>query len=932
MGSAALTLALLGIEAALSLGVRAQTAPGQAPTLAAVDAATGIVHSQRLASGVPLGGIGTGTFQLMTDGTVSHATFNNNWNQPTGDLPGCFAAIWTHLGQRSDARVLALHNAYSLSAVSALDYDGLYPQATLTFPDPALPLTVTLRAFSPLIPFDILNSSFPAAAFLFEIKNTALVPVEVSIALSWENILGVGGTAEHGPFQHRDGDQVTRILDSEGFFGLKFTGPDLPAATTEENRLQANASGEYSLLAHPERPDAVVTTAGWNALDKRPAWWDQFARDGSVSGDAPRGQEDRSHPAGVVAVRLTLKPGGYAVLPFAFAWYMPHCWTSTGTDYGHFYQTAFPDSAQPARRLLTDWRTLLSLTEDWQQRLLFSNLPVWLVRRLINATAPLTTNSVTTRQGRFALLANAGMPEDTTSTSVHASSAFSAPGDRLVVNRLLLAFFPRLAAQQLADFAQMQSLSGAMPRSLGSLEAPQGWEEAPEVSAALPSPLDLIASLLRRLRFNWPDSPESASAFVLQMDEYVRWTGDRSFLALTYPQARLALRSVLQRDLDPDGLPSAALTTTLWDDDIPTTPSGSSPTSRPLRPAEATLWLAALHAGDDLAGQMEDRDFAQTCRQAAERTVAAIQKRFWNGQFYAENTGTSGTQIAKAPELCATDQLLGQWTADALGLDTGLPPGEIQAVLHSLQARNDKTKGAPFGPPWRVRADGTPSPQDPDALRCCLPASTLAQAVLYLLHGTPTEGVALLERLNTPRDDALKSPWQTPVYFRADTGRSESAGLASVTHAADWNALYALEGFTFNAEEAQMALDPQMPGTWRNLSAPLFAPTFWGNVEFKPTARGGVLTLRIDRLIPLASVTPNRPLRGSPDLILKTLRIPGPPPHSGPMGTEVPVVHTSLGRVPVGSHAVLEPTGSLLVTFDAPLTLLTGDRLEITVY
>ena len=35
---------------------------------------------------------------MMTDCAVSRATINNNWDKPTGDLKGCFAAIWTDAG------------------------------------------------------------------------------------------------------------------------------------------------------------------------------------------------------------------------------------------------------------------------------------------------------------------------------------------------------------------------------------------------------------------------------------------------------------------------------------------------------------------------------------------------------------------------------------------------------------------------------------------------------------------------------------------------------------------------------------------------------------------------------------------------------------------------------------------------------------------
>ncbi len=909
---------LIGLGLAAACLVRAAVGqqdarqPSAAP---AVNPETGVVHSRRLASGVPLGGVGAGTFQLMTDGAISRATFNNNWNQPTGDLPGCFAALWTRAAGRTDARALTLKSPYGLPAIAGIDYQGLYPQAILTYPNADLPLTVSLRAFSPLIPFDIKNSSFPAAAFLFEFKNTSLVPVEVSVALSWENILGVGGTVTYGPFHNRTGNRVTHIPDTEGYFGLRFTGP-IPANAGSADRLRANASGEYVLLARPERPDAAVTTAGWNVLDAQPAWWNEFARNGSVSGDAPQGQEGRSHPAGVVAVRLTLKPGGFATVPFAFAWHTPHFYALSGADYGHFYVEAFPDAEHAARLLLADWRSLLSLTEEWQRRLLFSNLPGWMARRLINACAPLTENSIHTRDGRFAFVSNVGAAPGAGDVRSVAPGALDSLPEHLAISRLLLAFFPTLEAQALGQFARAQSSAGALPRHLGTLESPDWPAPAPTSGEPQAQPPSTPAPLSPAL----PDDPDSASAFALLLAEYALWTDDQPFLALYYPAARQALRAILQHDLDPEGLPRAAPA------DGPFPAGGESGNGLGLRPASATLWLAALRAGQELARREGDRGFAQECVDAATRAASGIQKRFWNGRFYAEPAQAAGPTAAGA--LCATDQLLGLWAASALGWKDLLPKDDLARAIESLQALNDKAAGMPFGPPQRVRADGKRPSEDPEARDCLLPASLLCQTALYLMQGQEMAGVELWERLDATRNNALRSPWQSPLRFRADTGRAVLPGTGSIAQAADWNALYALEGFTGNLNTGEFRLAPNLPGTWRCLSAPLFAPTFWGHVTFRPTARGGVLTFRLDRLLPLSATTPAQRAVGKASLILRSLRVPGPP---RPVRA-VPTAHVSLRRVPVGSRAALETDGTLLVTFDAPQTLSAGDRLEIDVH
>ena len=220
-------VALLALLCCAAVCARGQAA-APAKAAPAVDAITGIVHSRRLASGVPLGGIGAGTFQVMTDGLISQATYNNNWAYPTGDIPGCFAAVHVQTGTRSVNRVLALASPYGLPTVAGLNYEGLFPVAKLTCLDPALPISVSSRVFSPLIPHDVRNSTFPAAAFIFRLTNTSTADVDVSLALSWENTLGVGGTVATGPFDNRTGNTVTVAPDADGFFAERFERPAAP--------------------------------------------------------------------------------------------------------------------------------------------------------------------------------------------------------------------------------------------------------------------------------------------------------------------------------------------------------------------------------------------------------------------------------------------------------------------------------------------------------------------------------------------------------------------------------------------------------------------------------------------------------------------------------------------------------------------------------
>src|SRR5688572_12227965 len=103
------------------------------PAWAAIDAQTGVVTDERLASGVPFGGIGTGKVELLTDGTFGNLTLNNNWDRPIASLPGSFFAVRTRVGTKAEAKVLASKSPYGLPTVAGVRYEGLFPRANVDY-------------------------------------------------------------------------------------------------------------------------------------------------------------------------------------------------------------------------------------------------------------------------------------------------------------------------------------------------------------------------------------------------------------------------------------------------------------------------------------------------------------------------------------------------------------------------------------------------------------------------------------------------------------------------------------------------------------------------------------------------------------------------------------------------------------------------------
>jgi hypothetical protein len=754
---------------------------------------------------VPLGGIGTGYVELRSDGHFTNAAINNNLARPLGPLRGTFAAVWTRAGGQAQARSLRAADPYGLPSAANTAFSARYPQAFLTSTDPALPVSIRLRAYSTVIPHDLKNSNLPAFVVVCTIKNEARAKVEAAVAIAWENIAGLGGSLSKGAFGSRTGNTVAPLPAMEGVFGLRMASPLAPAADPE-HQLVYNAEANYALLAEASTPETRVTTAGWNAKADRPAWWSEFAASGTVSGEVAAGREGLVHPAGVVAVKVSLDDGEQMDIPFVVAWYTPRHYTLGGEEVGHLYQKVFDDSVEVARYTLANRLNLLTLTEEWQNKVLRSTLPPALAERLLNDASTLTTRTVLTRDSGL----GGEKPGPPLFALLHGpaeSSDVGALRGRMLDGALLALWFPALNVQELRRISQLQTPAGALPRAAGDYER------------SFTKPADPGSA---------PDAeqPELAASLVFQVAATYRWTGDRPFLDRFYPAAKRSVQYLLELDKDADGLPDLG---------------------EALTPDARARWTATLRILADLAGAMDDRRFAAelTGRLAgALKTVAA--------------QGTAGVTAA------------GPWMAAFLGHPDLFPP------------------------PFR----DLPPQQDGDSVTA---------AALQAIGGRPDTAATML----------------------TGGGKSEARPGA-------WLAFLSLLGVQVDLTADRLTLAPALTTGSRSLYAPLFMPTFWATLDYRVAVGGYRLSLRVDRMMPAKSILleprpattpekkPDPAAETEAQLTLREVVLPPP-------GSDRPEVTVSVGRAPVPAKSSRDGRGRLVVTFEPPVTLRTGQRLEFIV-
>ena len=109
-------------------------------------------------------------------------------------IPDSFFAVSVRSGEgQTTTRVLQTEAARGLPPMAALEFEGGYPIARLTFQDTSLPVGIQLEAFNPMIPLDTLNSSVPCAVFRLTAHNPGETAADVFFAASLQNAVGSQG-------------------------------------------------------------------------------------------------------------------------------------------------------------------------------------------------------------------------------------------------------------------------------------------------------------------------------------------------------------------------------------------------------------------------------------------------------------------------------------------------------------------------------------------------------------------------------------------------------------------------------------------------------------------------------------------------------------------------------------------------------------------
>ncbi len=704
-----------------SIGSHPPGATGLAPPFGSV-----IAPVSRTKRGIPVGGIGTGTFMYNLSGSFGpwHLDIGGDdaagthWGSPrSSGLEHRFlsqAAFHVRYDTPGGTTVQTLATEDVLPAWPVLPigrgvYSALFPRAWFEYE--GLPLPTALKQVTPFVARDERRSSLPAGLFQIAVGNTFDEPVHVSCMFSFPNAPFRLPTAQYG--YPRQGLRSAAVKSGD-IVGVRLQADD-PLNVAETQRT------EWVLAAQGPRGATVSSTEDWAADGDGSDLLDAFTASGTLPGRPL--DVRRLGLAGAVAVSFELHPGERKAATFCLAWDFPVVQFRNpvdGTRWWKRYTEWFPGPYRGwniATDVLRDAGGIESAIDAWWQPIVEDDAyPLWLRTAALNELyydlfgGVFWENGCITKPKRVGRRSGQHLYFTLEDDDYRDCESFDV---RHYETRQLRQLFPSIERDVLLGWADciLADPLGRTPHDAGS-PVDDPWFVVNQYAATEPGakPLDV----------DWVDLP---SKFVQQAHAYWRYTGDDDFANEVYPAAVRTMEHLLTHDVDGDGIPDAKGLCTTYDD---IEMHGAAT-------YVAGLAIGAFEAMADLASSFDGADVVQRWTAAAARARSSAESTLWiedPGYYLLDTSGPLGTGLM-------ADALCGQHYAAVTGLPDVLDRDRMARHLTLVARRNvAAVAGGRFGA-VNVTID------DPDArpslqARAVWPGGTYFVAALMYTLGRST--------------------------------------------------------------------------------------------------------------------------------------------------------------------------------------------------
>lgn len=659
--------------------------------------------------GAPVGGFGSGSFSRSYRGDFARWHIKAGVHKYVPVYSNQFAMFQQSDGEpQGRARVLMTDHPSDKTLgswrwdypVGAGEYAALYPKSWYDYKWDQFPAHVVLEQFSPVLPNNYRESSYPVAVYRWHADNPTSKVVTISVLLSWTNMVGWFRTFtrdfQGAPNQGNHNELASEKVASGLMKGIVFDR-NRAGSTPRE------ADGQF-VIAALESPGVEVSYhASFPAEGNGEVVWSHFAKDGRLADNATSWVSDGEKLAGAIAVRFTLRPGEKKVVPMVIAWDFPVVQFGEGREwnrrYTDFYGAGGTNAWAIARDGLENASAWSDAIDAWQAPYIQDeSKPIWYRGMLFNELYVLTDGG--TFWGRPA--GSDGKASPSFALLECFDYAYYGTLDvRFYASMPLLKFWPDIDKQVLREFAEtvpkewpekgqwvwksqqqdepslhMRKKKGAVPHDLGVPEGDPffavnepGWQDTND----------------------WKDLN---SKFVLMVyrDYVLSGSSDKAFLRAMFPAVKEAMTYLRQFDHGA-GIPE----------------NGGYPDqtydSWVVRGVSAYcggLWLAAVRATEEMAKVLGDSETASEYRQLFTRAQKNYIDKLWNGKYFRYDTESEYRDSIQA------DQLAGQWYANLTGLGDLVPRDmQLRAAKKIFEFNVMKFGGGKMGAANGMSAGGS---------------------------------------------------------------------------------------------------------------------------------------------------------------------------------------------------------------------------------
>ncbi len=751
-------------------------------------------HSYKIA--LPVGGIGTGTISLGGRGNLQDfeimSTPSKGYNPGSGRENSTFFTLFTNVDGKKDLRLLegpvpfylyggssgSVATNHGLPRFKTSTFDAAYPFGQVNLSTPQLPVKVRIKAFNPLIPGDIDNSSIPMAVLDFELTNSSDREISFSVCGTMQNFIGEDGS---------NGKSIRNknsYLSKEGLNGILYTSRGVDPKTDQWGEM---AMVSPSLGAITYRTAWLPERWGSSMLD----FWDDLSKTGKLHN---RIDTLSDKPMASLAISDLLPPHGSKTIRFLLTWYFPNRTAWSETPLRNYYATQYNGAWDVAAKTLPNLQSLEDKTIQFVSSFCKSDLP--------ESVKEAALFNVSTLRSQTCFRLSDGNLFGWEGCNDHEGCCFGTCTH--VWNYETTTPF----------------LFGELAKSMRNVEFGIATEDNGLMSFRVKLPFDSIPKFAKV-------AADGQMGCIIKLYREWQLSGDNDFLKKLYPKGKSALSYAWQKggwDANQDGVFEGVQHNTM---DVEY--YGPNP--------QMTIWyLGALRAMEEMAIYMKDKSMALKCRKLFESGSKWTDENLFNGEYYVQKLlvpkredipkeqligmGSSdyGNPDYQLGEACLVDQLVGQYMAKICGLGYLVKRENVVKTLQSILKYNYQGDLSDHFNCLRSFALGDESALLMAAYPRTRPVNPFpyftevmtgfeyAAAIGMLQEGETADGIRCIKNIRDRYDGRKRSP-----FDEAECGHHYGRAMAA------WSASLALSGFHYSGVTRSITFTSK-PGTY-----------FWSN-------------------------------------------------------------------------------------------------------